>query len=52
MYWRGGALLSGFTEPGYHLKLPITRVAEVQMTLQTDVVKHVPCGTSDGRCSS
>lgn len=48
MYWRGGALLPGFTEPGYHLKLPITRVAEVQMTLQTDVVTRVPCGTSDG----
>lgn len=64
MYWFGGALLgSPFPilppshiigldsthEPGYHFKYPfITRFANVQVTLQTDVVRDIPCGTSGG----
>lgn len=48
-YWRGGALLKTITEPGFHLKLPfITNYEPVQVTLQTDQVKDIPCGTKGG----
>ena len=46
MYWRGGALLNTITEPGFHLKMPlITQFEPIQMTLQTDQVRDIPCGT-------
>ncbi|XP_053548131.1 erlin-1 [Bombina bombina] len=49
VYYRGGALLSVPTGPGYHIMLPfITSFRSVQTTLQTDEVKNVPCGTSGG----
>lgn len=49
IYTRGGALLAGITEPGQHLTFPlITKVYEVQVTLQTDQVTNIPCGTSSG----
>ena len=49
VYWRGGALLSDVTEPGFHLKLPfLTSIAEIQVTVQTDSVTQIPCGTSGG----
>mmetsp|Transcript_7405 Transcript_7405/g.31406 ORF Transcript_7405/g.31406 Transcript_7405/m.31406 type:complete len:342 (+) Transcript_7405:47-1072(+) len=49
VYWRGGALLDETTGPGFHSKLPmITRVEFVQITLQTDTVREIPCGTSGG----
>ena len=49
MYWRGGALLSAVTEPGMHTQIPvITKYAEVQVTVQTDAVAGIPCGTSGG----
>jgi regulator of protease activity HflC (stomatin/prohibitin superfamily) len=49
VYYRGGALLKSVSEPGYHLMLPfLTSVKSVQVTLQTDEVKNVPCGTSGG----
>ncbi|CAE1314333.1 ERLIN [Acanthosepion pharaonis] len=49
VYYRGGALLSATSEPGYHFMLPfITSYRSVQTTLQTDEVKNVPCGTSGG----
>ncbi|XP_066303762.1 erlin-2-B-like isoform X2 [Branchiostoma lanceolatum] len=49
VYYRGGALLSSTSGPGYHIMLPyITTVKSVQTTLQTDEVKNVPCGTSGG----
>ncbi|KAI6646196.1 Erlin-1-like [Oopsacas minuta] len=49
VYFRGGALLSAISEPGYNIKLPfITMYRSVQTTLQTDEVKNVPCGTSGG----
>ncbi|XP_010554285.1 PREDICTED: erlin-1 [Tarenaya hassleriana] len=48
-YWRGGALLNTINEPGFHLKLPfITHYEPVQVTLQTDQVKDIPCGTKGG----
>ncbi len=49
VYWFGGALLNVTTNPGIHLKLPfLTFVSNVQVTLQTDVVGNIPCGTSGG----
>jgi regulator of protease activity HflC (stomatin/prohibitin superfamily) len=49
VYSRGGALVPGVTEPGYHLMVPfIDSVAEVQVTVQTDKVMDIPCGTSGG----
>ncbi|KAG8552643.1 hypothetical protein GDO81_004620, partial [Engystomops pustulosus] len=53
VYYRGGALLSSPSGPGYHIMLPfITSFRSVQTTLQTDEVKNVtlwapgrPCGT-------
>ncbi|KAK0573384.1 hypothetical protein LWI29_007310 [Acer saccharum] len=49
VYWRGGALLKTITYPGFHLKLPlITQYEPVQVTLQTDQVTEIPCGTKGG----
>ncbi|KAM3868262.1 erlin-2 [Diretmus argenteus] len=49
VYYRGGALLTTTSGPGFHLMLPfITMYKSVQTTLQTDEVKNVPCGTSGG----
>ncbi|CAK9301553.1 unnamed protein product [Gordionus sp. m RMFG-2023] len=49
VYYRGGALLSSTNGPGYHLMVPfLTSYKTVQVTLQTDEVKNVPCGTSGG----
>ncbi|KAL4239298.1 Erlin-1 [Mactra antiquata] len=49
VYYRGGALLSSVSSPGYHFMIPfITSFRSVQTTLQTDEVKNVPCGTSGG----
>jgi len=49
IYYRGGALLTSVTAPGYHVMIPfLTAVKIVQTTLQTDEVKNIPCGTSGG----
>lgn len=49
VYYRGGALLTSTSLPGYHLMVPfITSFRSVQTTLQTDEIKNVPCGTSGG----
>ncbi|CAN6284342.1 unnamed protein product [Urochloa humidicola] len=49
VYWRGGALLKAITPPGFHLKLPwITQYEPIQVTLQTDQVRDIPCGTKGG----
>lgn len=49
VYFRGGALLSQIEEPGYHTMMPIvTQVVPVQVTIQTDSVNDIPCGTSGG----
>ncbi|EPS71381.1 hypothetical protein M569_03378, partial [Genlisea aurea] len=48
-YWRGGALLKTLTNPGFHLKLPfITHFEPIQVTIQTDLVRDIPCGTKGG----
>merc|ERR1711865_583041 len=47
--YRGGKLLTDLAEPGYHLRFPmLTTVDQVQVTLQTDAVTNIPCGTSGG----
>jgi len=49
VYFRGGALLEGISEPGWHTKLPgVTTYDTVQVTVQTDAVSNVPCGTQGG----
>ncbi|CAG0891643.1 unnamed protein product [Darwinula stevensoni] len=49
VYYRGGALLREVSYPGYHMMVPfITSFRSVQVTMQTDEVKNVPCGTSGG----
>lgn len=49
VYWRGGRLLDRTTEPGWHTKVPlIDHMEEVQVTMQTDSVTEIPCGTSGG----
>ncbi|KAF7997637.1 hypothetical protein HCN44_006208 [Aphidius gifuensis] len=47
VYFRGGALLPHVSNPGFHMMIPLlTTYRSVQVTLQTDEVKNVPCGTS------
>jgi len=49
VYTRGGALLPNPSEPGINFMLPIlTKYAPVQVTMQTDKVLDIPCGTSGG----
>lgn len=49
VYYRGGALLKQTSSPGFHLMFPVfTTFRAIQVTLQTDEVKNVPCGTSGG----
>ncbi|CAM9888472.1 unnamed protein product [Choristocarpus tenellus] len=49
VYYRGGALMNSVTEPGFHTQVPfLTTMAEVQVTVQTDAVRNIPCGTSGG----
>ncbi|XP_031841476.1 erlin-1 [Nomia melanderi] len=49
VYFRGGALLPQVSNPGFHMMIPfLTKYRSVQVTLQTDEVKNVPCGTSGG----
>jgi regulator of protease activity HflC (stomatin/prohibitin superfamily) len=49
VYWRGGALIPGITEPGYHFKVPfLDKYEAVQISVQTDKVTDIPCGTSGG----
>ena len=49
IYFRGGALLEGTVEPGWQTKLPlVTSYDTVQVSVQTDSVQNVPCGTQGG----
>jgi regulator of protease activity HflC (stomatin/prohibitin superfamily) len=44
-----GSLSSSPMKPGLHFTIPfITRVFQVQVTIQTDYVLNVPCGTNSG----
>lgn len=49
VYYRGGSLLVATTQPGYNYKYPgITSHHNVQVTVQTDKLWKVPCGSSQG----
>jgi len=49
VYWRGGALLNSVSRPGFNVKLPmITTFSQIQVSVQTDRVIDIPCGTSGG----
>jgi regulator of protease activity HflC (stomatin/prohibitin superfamily) len=44
-----GSLSAGILNPGFHLIVPfISRPYSVQVTVQTDSVRNVPCGTKSG----
>lgn len=48
-YWKGGALVKNITAPGFHWKMPfLTHYEPIQVTLQTDQVLDIPCGTKGG----
>jgi regulator of protease activity HflC (stomatin/prohibitin superfamily) len=49
VYYRGGALLTEVTGPGFSTMIPwLTSMRAVQVTMQTDQVTNVPCGTQGG----
>lgn len=49
VYWRGGRLIEGTTEPGFHVMIPfVTAYENIQITVQTDRVENIPCGTAGG----
>lgn len=49
VYTRFGALQKGYSSPGLSFMMPfVTRVDNVEMRMQTDVVRDVPCGSSGG----
>mmetsp|Transcript_39538 Transcript_39538/g.55088 ORF Transcript_39538/g.55088 Transcript_39538/m.55088 type:complete len:369 (-) Transcript_39538:58-1164(-) len=49
VYRRFGAILPGTSQPGLHFINPITTSVDfIQITLQTDTVINIPCGTSGG----
>lgn len=49
VYYRGGALMNRVTAPGFHFRTPlISDHYAVQVTIQTDKVTNIPCGTSGG----
>lgn len=42
-------MLNSWTDPGLHFMIPfITKYHQIQVTLQTDQVTNIPCGTSSG----
>jgi regulator of protease activity HflC (stomatin/prohibitin superfamily) len=49
VYWRAGKLLNSYGEAGVNLMIPyLDSMEKVQVTLQTDRVNNIPCGTSGG----
>eukprot|EP00808_Paulinella_micropora_P006157 g46508.t1 len=47
-YFLGGAIQTHISEPGYHWAPPFMRYVPVKVTIQTDTIKNIPCGTSGG----
>ena len=49
IYKRFGVLQKGLSNPGFHFRLPfVDNFMEMKVSIQTDVVKNIPCGTSNG----
>ena len=44
-----GVLKKDLIEPGFHLRIPgYQQVLNINLMIQTDLVKDVPCGTANG----
>lgn len=49
IYYTNGILQNELADPGFHFMNPLfTKVESVQITVQTDLVENIPCGTSGG----
>lgn len=49
IYKRFGVLQKKLSEPGYHFRIPfVEEFIEIKVSIQTDTVNNVPCGTSNG----
>lgn len=49
VYWRGGKLLNRISPPGIHMRIPLLDTYEaIQITMQTDKVMDILCGTKGG----
>ncbi|KAG1659130.1 hypothetical protein FOA52_013799 [Chlamydomonas sp. UWO 241] len=49
LYYRAGRLMRRVTNPGLHMRVPLLdHFAPIQVTLQTDKVENIVCGTKSG----
>lgn len=49
IYKNFGVLQKGLAEPGIHFRIPfVQEFIEMSISIQTDTVKNIPCGTSNG----
>ncbi len=49
IYKNFGVLQKTLTEPGIHFRIPFMQeFIEMSISIQTDVVTNIPCGTSNG----
>ena len=49
IYKRLGVLQKGLSGPGFHFRIPfLENYIEMKVSIQTDVVRNIPCGTSNG----
>jgi regulator of protease activity HflC (stomatin/prohibitin superfamily) len=49
IYKKLGVLQPALSEPGFHFRIPMyEEFIEMKISIQTDVVINIPCGTSNG----
>lgn len=49
IYKQFGVLQKGLSEPGVHFRIPFYQeFIEMKVSIQTDVVTNIPCGTANG----
>lgn len=49
IYKNFGVLQPTLSQPGFHLRIPFyEEFIEMKISIQTDVVTNIPCGTSNG----
>ena len=49
IYKKLGVLQPGLSPPGFHFRIPFyEEFIEMKVSIQTDVVTNIPCGTSNG----
>ena len=47
--YRGGALMPGYLEPGWNTNIPwLEEIKTVKVSMATDTLHEVPCGTKGG----